>query len=336
MCDRRAILDVLQSHTKLLSEFLPAHVEECVGTVRSPVHFLRHHVAQSTPLVVRADADVARWPALARWSDQGYLSEALRDARVTVALTPDGLADAPASDESALMLPAEATMAYPDFIDMLRRQNSTDGENSPVVYLQKQNNSFITEFSALAADVGRVGWADVAFGAANIDAINFWQGARPTKTSWHRDPYENIYVVIRGSKRVRLLPMTDAWRMRIKTYPQAKWEYKDGEFTAQPIAGEPVRWSSLRPCTCTGYPLKCPSCVHLDGHPPPKEVLLHAGDVLYIPAWVYHEISHDETPNDTSCIAINFWYEAQYGQHGFSTIQTFDQLAQLCTPSTNT
>ena len=341
MCDRRAILDVLQSHTRLLSEFLPANVRECEGTV-SPVEFLRDFVAQSVPLVVRGDTGVARWPALggSLWKDQAYLNEKLRDAHVTVALTPDGLADAPASDDRAFMLPAEATMPYPEFIDMLGRQN-------PVVYLQKQNNSFVEEFSGLAGDIGRVVWADTAFGAANLDAVNFWQGSWPTKTSWHRDPYENMYVVIRGTKRVRLLPMTDVYRMRIKSYPQAKWEYKNGAFTAHQLDREHVQWSSLAPCTCGGAST-CPSCTHLAEHPP-KEVLLHAGDVLYIPAWVYHEVSHDyehphhsEDPSkapvdDASCIAINMWYEAQFGQHGFSTIQTFDRLALLCTtPSTIT
>lgn len=362
MCTRRAILDVLQSHTKLVSEFLPANVHEREGTI-SPVEFLSRFVAQSLPLVIRRDADVASWPALAGgalWRDQAYLNEALRDARVTVALTPDGLADAPASDSGAFMLPAESTMPYPDFIEMLRKQD-------PVVYLQKQNNSFVEEFAALAADIGRIPWADTAFGAANIDAINFWQGAWPTKTSWHRDPYENIYVVVRGTlrlphvttsprseslraaltrvrpgptppgtKRVRLLPMTDAYRMRIGLYSQSKWEYENGAFTSRQIEGEPVPWSSLAPCTCEAGS-RCPSCLHLADHPP-KEVILKAGDVLYIPAWVYHEVSHDRPDDDrpdddASCIAINMWYEAQYGQHGFATIQTFDRLSHLVNTS---
>ena len=186
------------------------------------------------------------------------------------------------------------------------------------------------------------------------------------------DPYENIYVVVRGTlrlphvttsprseslraaltrvrpgptppgtKRVRLLPMTDAYRMRIGLYSQSKWEYENGAFTSRQIEGEPVPWSSLAPCTCEAGS-RCPSCLHLGGHPPPKEVLLHAGDVLYIPAWVYHEVSHDRPDDDrpdddASCIAINMWYEAQYGQHGFChDTDLRSQLAQLCTPSTNT
>ena len=328
MVDRRAILDVLQSHTKVLSELLPATVEEHEGHLE-PVTFLRNWVWPSKPLVVRNDECVASWPALSKslWRDQEYLNRALRDTKVTVALTPDGLADAPM--DGFFMLPAESTMPYSRFVQMLERQ-------SPVVYLQKQNNSFVDEFSALAADVGRIAWADCAFGAANLDAINFWQGAWPTKTSWHRDPYENMYVVLRGTKRVRLLPLTDAYRMRVKQYRQARWKYENGRFVSHQLEGESVAWSSLPPCTCARAAdtadktdtARCVSCAHLADHPP-KEVLLNAGDVLYIPAWTYHELSHDSDQlGDT--IAVNFWYDTQYGQHGFATMQTFDRLAELC------
>jgi len=337
-CIRDAVLETLQGHTKLLSELLPERIEELQGSVDA-LRFLREFVGPSKPVVVRGDVAVARWPALSRWKDQAYLNHALRDVDVTVALTPDGLADAVSADGAFFMLPAEAKLPYRTFVDMLRRQR-------PVVYLQKQNDSFASEFGPISGDVGRLPWADAAFGgASNLDAVNFWQGRAPTKTSWHRDPYENVYVVLRGSKRCRLLPMTDGYRLQIKPYRQAEWRYENDTFSVHPCeaAGrEPVvPWSSMQPCSCVrdSYGIqrsrRCASCTTLADHPP-KEVTLNAGDVLYIPAFTYHELVHDPVDDagadesaSSSTIAVNFWYETQYGHHGFATATTFDRLSAL-------
>ena len=322
---RDAVLEVLTSHTRILSELLPARIDETVGDT-DPIPFLRDYVATGRPLVVRQERHVASWPARSLWQDQEYLNRKLRDVEVTVALTPDGLADAVSqSAPGVFMLPAEERMPYTRFVRLLERQD-------PVVYLQKQNNSFLEEFSALWQDVGRIPWADAAFSAADVDATNFWQGRAPTKTSWHRDPYENIYVVLRGTKRVRLLPMTDTYRLQVKDYPQAVWRYEENGAPTFRIHHLPERgtvpWSSLAPCKCRGES-RCRSCRHL-AEPMPKECLLRAGDVLFIPAFTYHELCHEDINGAPSTIAINFWYETRYNSnHGFATTQAFDRLAKL-------
>ena len=47
-----------------------------------------------------------------------------------------------------------------------------------------------------------------AFEAAP-DAVNFWMGPDEAVSAMHKDPYENIYVVVRGTKTFSLLPPTD-------------------------------------------------------------------------------------------------------------------------------
>ena len=43
------------------------------------------------------------------------------------------------------------------------------------------------------------------------DAVNFWMGGERSITSMHKDHYENIYGVVRGSKTFILHPPTDLY-----------------------------------------------------------------------------------------------------------------------------
>ena len=62
-------------------------------------------------------------------------------------------------------------------------------------YIQHQNSSLNTEFSEIIGDVQELKWATDAFGY-QPDASNVWIGKNAT-SSVHRDPYENIYCVVR-------------------------------------------------------------------------------------------------------------------------------------------
>ncbi len=46
---------------------------------------------------------------------------------------------------------------------------------------------------------------------AGPDAVNFWIGSCRAITSLHKDPYENIYVVLSGTKTFALVPPTGMW-----------------------------------------------------------------------------------------------------------------------------
>ena len=41
------------------------------------------------------------------------------------------------------------------------------------------------------------------------DAVNLWIGGSHSQTSLHKDPYENLYAVLRGSKTFTVLPPTE-------------------------------------------------------------------------------------------------------------------------------
>jgi len=98
---------------------------------------------------------------------------------VTVAVTPNGWADAVSDDGRFFMLPEERQMHFADFLDCLCDRQ----ESSPIYYMQQQNSNLTGEMKALIGDVPEdVDWATRAFGQ-NPDAANFWLGDERAVTS---------------------------------------------------------------------------------------------------------------------------------------------------------
>jgi len=78
---------------------------------------------------------------------------------VTVAVTPDGFADA--VHEGLFVTPAERQMTLSHFLDIIEQKTPTNG----IFYIQKQNSNFTDEFTELSDDVDlQMTWATQAFG----------------------------------------------------------------------------------------------------------------------------------------------------------------------------
>lgn len=87
-----------------------------------------------------------------------YLNRSkLQDQKLSVAVTPNGYADA--IFDGKFMLPEEKKMTFDNFIQTLLYPKSS------VYYIQKQNNNLIEEFSCLLSDVDHhIPWATQAIG----------------------------------------------------------------------------------------------------------------------------------------------------------------------------
>ncbi|RMZ53402.1 hypothetical protein APUTEX25_004890, partial [Auxenochlorella protothecoides] len=202
------------------------------GNVRATSISKEELVSVLRQLSLDARGAVSEWPALALWNEE-YLIRALGPTPLTMATTPNGRADAlvPGPDGSALdpdtgnpvfALPMESKVDVATFYQCLRRRDGA----SPVPYLQYQNSSLSVEAPQLLVDVApELGWASEAFGN-QPEAVNLWVGDERSVTSWHRDPYENMYVVVNGAKRFHLLAPADGWRMAVR---RAEVEVGPGE-----------------------------------------------------------------------------------------------------------
>lgn len=211
--------------------FHPRAVAE-IAEVPSPLEFHRRWVSPNLPVVVRGG--VSHWAAVNKWT-HAYLREKIGDLEVTVAVTPNGFADA--VHGSVFVTPEERVMKFGEFLDILEGRERSDA----VFYIQKQNSNFTDEFRKLAGDVeADVCWATAAFGKTP-DAVNFWMGDERAVTSMHRDHYENVYCVVSGHKDFILLPPTDL--------PWVPYEnYKTGQFREVANGQFDVIASGI--CTC--------------------------------------------------------------------------------------
>lgn len=321
---RSAIVQVLENISKDTRDLLIGnHVKVYEGDIDS-VKFLRDHVGCSQPCLVRTERTVQTWPALSRWASDEYLLKKLENIPVTVAMTPNGLADCPIDDDgkSTFTLPHYSQMPFNIF-----HRDLTQERNTVITYLQQQDSSLTKELPMLLDDITRIPWAEECL--VNLEALNFWMGKSPTKTSWHRDHFENIYVVLRGCKVVRLLPPTDSYRMKVKAYAQSTWlpENNCTAWKLKPSCGNNILWSSLMPCSCLESRNNglCDSCKHLYPRMP-LEIEVHAGDALYIPSTWYHEIHHKNTGDLT--IAVNFWYDMIHDSK-YASMLAVDKIAQI-------
>jgi len=130
-------------------------------------------------------------------------------------------------------------------------------------------------------------------------------------SSLHRDPYENIYTVIRGKKIFKLFPPTYRGKIVYKEFPVvrcyynqsiSKWERK----TEKGI--DSVRWIENG----------------VDGvDASPIIVEVKPGETLYLPAGWFHQVYQEDIT-----IAVNYWYDRAYDQR-YVKERFIDQLAEL-------
>ena len=158
--------------------YLQSEVAEINHSI-TPLAFYREYVSKNVPLVIRGA--IKHWPAIDKWSIP-YFRKVLDDEKISVAVTPNGYADAVIKGDDGIkeffVMPEERLLTISAFLDTL--ENTI--ENS-VFYIQKQNSNFIHNFCKLWPDAEiEISWASEAFGK-HPDAVNFWMGDERAVTS---------------------------------------------------------------------------------------------------------------------------------------------------------
>ncbi|XP_035827441.1 bifunctional peptidase and (3S)-lysyl hydroxylase Jmjd7 isoform X2 [Aplysia californica] len=265
---------------------------DSVDAPPDPLTFNRNWVAQNRPLIINNAFD--HWPALNKWTDK-YLRDKIGEVPVTVAVTPNGYADA--INGNRFVMPEERKMSLSGFLDILSSPDK-DRTNG-VFYIQKQNSNLEDEFSSIMEDVHPFSWAEEVFGKGP-DATNFWMGDERAVTSMHKDPYENLYCVVSGHKDFLLLPPTDLPYLPYEKYPAASYkENEDGKFEIIDEVDSPeVPWINIDPLNpdLEKYPNYAKA--------QPMTCRVKAGQMLYLPSLWFHHVRQSH-----GCIAVNFWYD---------------------------
>jgi jumonji domain-containing protein 7 len=147
-------------------------------------------------------------------------------------------------------------------------------------------------------------------------------------TSTHKDPYENVYCVVRGSKDVTLFPPTDLPWLTYQRCGQAKYaRTSTGAFAIEHLTDAPkVPWIAVDPLNPGESPPPSPenarsapgrfdlprSLPDFAKYPEfrnasPVKVKVNAGDALYLPSFWFHHLRQSH-----GCIAVNFWYDMDH------------------------
>uniref|UniRef100_A0A2K5U6H2 Phospholipase A2 group IVB n=1 Tax=Macaca fascicularis TaxID=9541 RepID=A0A2K5U6H2_MACFA len=314
----------------------------------TPLHFYRDWVCPSRPCIIRNA--LQHWPALQKWS-LPYFRATVGSTEVSVAVTPDGYADAVRGDR--FVMPAERRLPLSFVLDVLEGRAQHPG----VLYVQKQCSNLPTELPQLLPDLeSHVPWASEALGKMP-DAVNFWLGEAAAVTSCrcreykgrlgvqgsqhdglpplvplpsipcpraffmlavHKDPYENLYCVVSGEKHFLLHPPSDRPFIPYELYTPATYQLtEEGTFkVVDEEAMEKVPWIPLDPLA--------PDLARYPSYSQAQALrcTVRAGEMLYLPALWFHHVQQSQ-----GCIAVNFWYDMEYDLK-YSYFQLLDSLTK--------
>ncbi len=166
------------------------------------------------------------------------------------------------------------------------------------------------EYSPLLEDVEKgIDWARIAL-EREPDAVNVWIGNSRSVTALHKDPYENIYCQIVGSKHFLLRPPVEMAAVEEEMLPTATYVWAHPSPPPFLPSSSPSSTSTSSPSLPTAgidagaafdiredddsEPVPFPTCDPTDEAQrqrnrfarlsKPLEVTLNPGDMLYLPA----------------------------------------------------
>ena len=296
----------------------------------TPFDFYRNYVAPSQPCILLNAFN--HWPANTLWNDSHdtIVTKCGKDRLVTCNFTPNGHGDA-IHEHLIFVKPEERQIKFGDAWNQIQHQTKPE---QGVPYLSFQNDSLRTQFECLEEDIDVNGleFANTVFqgndrASSDIAAINLWIGDHRSVSSVHKDPFDNIYCVVRGTKTFTLLPPTDVNFLQERAFPSASYcQRKTNESKGGTQGGTfdivldrssssssddnnssgslvVVPWCEVDPA--------CPDLKRFPQfqHASPLQVEVHAGETLFLPALWYHRVGS----KNGLTIAVNYWYEMSFG-----------------------
>jgi len=318
--------------------------------------FLRDFVAPSRPVVIVGATAHWRAHALLAGADwrERLVELAGEGAETDVNTTPTGRGDAAvlaAADEAEAPEAGRGRRGRRVFVmPQTRRlplraaleQVAGGACRCGVPYMSGQDDNVRKQCPALLAALGgnaACGAAtDALGGASSVDAVNLWVGASAKIVSTtHKDFYNNLMTVVRGVKRICLLPPADVLWLYERRLPAARYEHNDARCDGGGSGGNGCGgcWRVARDETAGFVPWVCvdPERADLDEFPlfesaSPVVVDVGPGDTLFLPALWHHQVSH---PHDAVTIAINTWHELDFNSGSYATYSLLREAALLTT-----
>ncbi|KAF3152232.1 hypothetical protein TWF569_003266 [Orbilia oligospora] len=337
-----ALRTLLESYASL--NYPPTSIEY-LNIPPTPLAF-HQIVSRYRPVIIRNA--MTDWPAYTtnKWTPE-YLSSTMGDMEVIVAETPKGNADSIVTHEGTRYFVKPHTTSYPltTFLSLLK-STTTDPNPSTVLYAQSQDSNLTSEYFPISQDIPpTIPWASIALSQRLPDATNIWIGNHHSVSSLHKDPYQNLYGVLLGTKIFYLVsPLGVAGvkeeKVRSATYVRNREGFdiipdsvsssnnsdKEGEEEEEEEEEEGgegmITWPSISlddyfslPESERSTPVEDVS----DTDPwkwtklsAPIRVEVKAGEMLYLPALWYHQVAQTVDEDEGVCVAVNYWYDMDF------------------------
>jgi len=204
------------------------------------------------------------------------------------------------------------------------KSSSKPSFENAVFYYSRQNDCLRTELQPLWDKLpfpSSLEWAAEAFGNADDgglpDAVNLWIGPERAVSAMHKDPYENLFHVLHGTKIFTLVPPACAPLLQERPVQSGRFVWKEGG------DGEYSGWQVRADVTDDGAPGTVPwitvdATQRRSQHPadhhdtpsiPYRQVRVGAGEMLYLPALWFHRVAQE---SDDVTIGLNYWYDMKF------------------------
>ncbi|XP_064602940.1 bifunctional peptidase and (3S)-lysyl hydroxylase Jmjd7-like [Liolophura sinensis] len=297
-----------------------ADIAECTKIeLPSFSDFFQNHLQKSKPVIIKNA--IRSWPAFTKWSNK-LLRDLYGESRVHIKLSPSGDYEGVESAEIwedfetfhipdivrsqlpypdlVVVRPATLDIRFSEFLDLVENVSSGTIRNISA-YLEY--TSLSEYFEELVEDVQEMPFIS---GMLNLKHKNIWLSDGNTLGKLHFDPFDNFLCQISGQKEVILFSPHENTKLYEAHIPEALLGFNRNTSTFR-------RKSLLDSTSMVMSPVdilnpdfeRFPEFAYVF----PMNCTLGEGDVLYLPAFWWHEVQSRPSPTERRNLALNFWYE---------------------------
>ncbi|KAK3598783.1 hypothetical protein CHS0354_020895 [Potamilus streckersoni] len=307
-------------YTNIQESSLKNVIHQCEKrNLLSKEDFFHNYLKISKPVIIKGALD--DWPALQKWSNS-FLRKEYGERDVHIKFTPTGEYEGvekaslyenfdtfkiPSNVRKQLefpdlvvVRPATANVKFSEFMDIV--ESVTNGSRKNIsAYLEY--SSIPQHMPELEKDIMEMPFFS---NLLKREHLNIWLSDGNTLGKLHFDPYDNFLCQISGRKQITLFEPHENTQLYEAHIPEAilSFNKSTGEFHRKALLDSTSMVMSpvdiLKP-DFTRFPR------FADAYP--MSCTIEEGDVLFMPAFWWHEVQ--SFPNKTAGrnLAVNFWYE---------------------------
>lgn len=297
---------------------LPRKCDRISTPPRNAREFARNYLFRSKPVII--ENAIEHWDAIHKWSND-FLRASYGKDKVHIKLTPrgefegcdsaklfenyetfkipDGVREKLKFPDLVVVRPAVGNMRFGEFLDLV--ENDDVAKENISAYLEY--SSIREYFPDLEYDVDEMPFASDIL---KLSHLNMWLSNGHTLGKLHFDPFDNFLCQLRGNKRLTLFEPYRNYDLYEAHIQEAVLGYdrKSGKFRNHELLDSTSMVMSPVDILKPDYD-RFPNYTRAV----PLECFLKEGDVLYLPAFWWHEVQSYPNIEEHRNLAVNFWYQ---------------------------